>query len=380
MLKKIVIAPDSFKGTMSSVEVCNIIEEGIKNICPDICTVKVPIADGGEGTVEAFLTAMPGKKVYASVKGPYFEDIDACYGILDSGTTAIIEMAAASGLHLVGRNMNPSATTTFGTGQLIKDAIDKGCRKIIIGIGGSATNDGGIGMAAALGVRFARNDGSSVPLTGSGLESIENIDISGRYKLLDECEILVACDVDSPLYGADGAAYIFAPQKGADEQMVKYLDSNLRHFAGILLKDLRINVQDLPGSGAAGGLGAGLAAFTGAKLISGIKIVLDTVNFNELIKDADLVITGEGRIDSQSMHGKVISGVAEEARRRNVPVIAIAGDIGDDYHSIYSKGISAVFSINRRAIPFGQARKRCKSDLKATAEDILRFASVIPNR
>ena len=380
MLRKIVIAPDSFKGTMSSIEVCNIIEEGIKNICPQTGVIKVPIADGGEGTVEAYLTATPGRKVSARVKGPHFEDVDACYGILADGTTAVIEMAAASGLPLAGRNLNPSVTTTYGTGQLIKAAIEKGCRKIIVGLGASATNDGGIGMAAALGVSFTGKDGSSVPLTGSGLESIEHIDISGRHRLLDQCEILAACDVDNPLYGPDGAAYVFAPQKGADEKMLEYLDGNLRHYAGILQKDLHINVQDIPGSGAAGGLGAGLAAFAGAKLVSGIKIVLDTVNFSELIKDADLIITGEGRIDGQSMHGKVVSGIAKAAGTNNIPVIAVVGDIGDDCSNVYNQGIDSVFSINRRAIPFEHARLRCRSDLKATIEDIMRFVSVILNK
>jgi len=376
-VKKIVIAPDSFKGTMSSIEICDIVEEGIKNIFPEIETVKIPIADGGEGTVDAFLRSVGGEKVTVKVKDPLFRDIVSYYGILTDGKTAIIEMAAASGLPLVEDERNPCLTTTFGTGQLMYDALEKGCTKIIIGIGGSATNDGGIGMAAALGLRFLDESGNEIPLNGEGLASLHTIDVSGKDKRLDSCEIIVACDVTNPLYGPNGAAYVFAPQKGADADMVEFLDRNLRNFAGVLKKDLGIMVDEIPGTGAAGGLGAGLIAFAGATLRSGIKILLDTVKFDEIIKDADLIITGEGKIDSQSLRGKVPVGIAERAKKMNVPVVAIVGNIGDDIEEVYKLGISAVFSTSRKPVPFEEARLTCKKDLLLTVESLIRFARAI---
>lgn len=376
-LKKIVIAPDSFKGTMSSIEVCDIIEKGIKNIRPDVETVKIPIADGGEGTVEAFLASIGGEKINATVKDPLFRDIESFYGILSDGKTAVIEMAAASGLPLVEEEKNPCLTTTFGTGQLILDALNRGCTKLIIGVGGSATNDGGIGMAAALGVRFLDENEQPISLNGQGLASLHHIDMSQKDKRLNECEILVACDVDNPLYGVSGAAYVFGPQKGADRDMVEYLDNNLKHYAGILHKDLGIRVQEIPGSGAAGGLGAGFVAFTSAELRAGIKIILDCVRFDEIISDADLIMTGEGKIDGQSLRGKVPVGIAERALKSKVPVIAIVGDVGDDIDLVYEKGISAIFSINRVAVPFDKAKLRCKEDLLETVEAMLRFSVAV---
>ena len=377
MLEKVVIAPDSFKGTMSSIEVCQIIEEGVKRIFPGAETVKVPIADGGEGTVDAFLAALGGRRVSVRVKGPLFEELDADYCILPDGKTAVIEMAAASGLPLAGDAKNPCLATTYGTGQLMKDALSQGCTRLIIGIGGSATNDGGIGMAAALGVAFTDEKGSEIPLNGGGLERLRHIDVSGKDRRIDECEVLVACDVDNPLYGSNGAAYVFGPQKGADEKMVELLDANLRHYSEVLSKQLGKNVGEIPGTGAAGGLGAGLIAFANAELKPGIKIVLDTVRFDELIAGADLVITGEGKIDGQSLRGKVPLGVAERAGKQNVPVVAVAGDIGNDAGQLYEKGISAIFSINRVAVPFNEAKLRCRSDLKAAVEDVMRLIKAL---
>lgn len=375
-LKKIVIASDSFKGTMSSVEVCKIIQKGIHNIRPDIKTIIVPIADGGEGTVEAYLAAIGGTRIDLKVKDPLFREIDSFYAILPDKKTAVIEMAAASGLPLVEEEKNPCKTTTYGTGQLVLDALNRGCTKIILGIGGSATNDGGIGFAAALGVKFLDEDNNPVPLNGEGLAQLQHIDISQRDKRLDSCEIIVACDVDNPLYGENGAAYIFAPQKGADGDMVKYLDDNLKHYAGIIHKELGIRVHKIPGGGAAGGLGAGLMAFASAKLQSGIKTILDTVNFDEIICEADLIITGEGKIDGQSLRGKVPIGIGERALASNIPAVAIVGDIGDDIEMVYKKGINAVFSINRLAIPFEKARLRSKIDLLKTVETLMRFSLV----
>jgi len=376
-LKRVVIAVDSFKGTMSSIEVGNIIEQGIKSIRRDIETVKIPIADGGEGTVDTFLTAVGGRKVWLKVQDPLFREIEAFYGILPDGKTAVIEMAAASGLSLVEGEENPRLTTTYGTGQLLKDALDKGCQRLIIGIGGSATNDGGIGMAAALGVKFLDEKGGLVSLNGQGLEALRQIDCSGRDQRLDRCEVLVACDVDNPLYGKNGAAYVFSPQKGADAETVEYLDRNLKNYAAVLMTDLGIDAQKIPGSGAAGGLGAGLTAFACGKLKSGIDIILEQVHFDQAVANADLIITGEGKIDGQSLRGKVPVGVAARAVRAGVPVIAVVGNIGDDIDSIYEKGIAAVFSINRAPLPFSESRLRCREDLQATVESLFRFLSAL---
>jgi len=379
-LKKIVIAPDSFKGTMSSTEVCNIIESVIKRLIPKVETVKIPIADGGEGTVDALLSAVGGEKIHLTVKGPLFDDVEGFYGILADGRTAVIEMAAASGLPLVEDRKNPALTTTYGTGQLIQDALNRGCTKLIIGIGGSATNDGGIGMAAALGVKFLDKQGHEVSLNGKGLGDITSIDTSKKDKRIDEVCVLTACDVDNPLYGQNGAAFVYGPQKGADEDMVNILDNNLSVYAHVVEKDLGINLQNIPGAGAAGGLGAGLFVFCNASLRSGINIMLDTVNFEEIIKGADFIITGEGKIDGSSLRGKVPVGIAQKARKLGVPVIVVAGDVGDDLENIYDQGINAVFSINNLAIPFEKARHRSKKDLEKTVESIIRFALVIQHR
>lgn len=378
-MRKIIILPDSFKGTMSSIEVCNIIEQGIENIFTDTEVIKIPIADGGEGTVDAFLTAIGGEKIKTKVKGPLFEEVEAFYGILPDKETAVIEMAAASGITLVEDKKNPLLTTTYGTGQLILDALNKGCSKIIIGIGGSATNDGGIGMAAALGVKFLDKENEEIDLNGRGLEKLERIDISGIDKRVKGCSIVAACDVDNPLYGLTGAAYVFAPQKGADERMVKILDENLKNLAGIVRRDLDMDVQNIPGSGAAGGLGAGLVAFAGAKLQPGIKIVLDVVKYDEIISNADLIITGEGKIDGQSLRGKVPVGIAEKALKYHIPVIAIVGAVGDEAEKVYERGITSIFSTNLQPIPFEQAKICCRENLLKTTESVMRLVKRTQN-
>lgn len=362
---------------MSSIDVCDIVAQGIKNIKPDLELIKIPIADGGEGTVDSFLTAVGGTRIQVKVKDPLFREIDSFYGILPDQKTAVIEMAAASGLPLVESEKNPCLTSTYGTGQLILDAMNKGCTKLIIGIGGSATNDGGIGMAAALGVKFLNDENESIALNGQGLESLARIDLANKDKRLDECEILVACDVDNLLYGPNGAACIFGPQKGADAAMVKYLDQNLQHYAVVLQRDLGVAVQEIPGAGAAGGLGAGLLAFTGAKLKPGIEIILDAVGFDQLLTEASLVITGEGKIDGQSLRGKVPVGIAGRAKKHQIPVIAIVGDIGDEIEPLYECGITTIFSINRVAVPFQVARSRCKADLLKTVEAIFRLLETL---
>ncbi|WP_273325666.1 glycerate kinase [Vallitalea guaymasensis] len=375
-MKRIVIASDSFKGTMDSINVCNIVEKGIKNIRPEIKTITIPIADGGEGTVDAFLNAIGGIKVTKKVTGPLFDKIEATYGILDDGS-AVIEMAQASGLPLVEGRENPLKTTTYGTGELIQDALEKGCSKIIIGIGGSATNDGGVGMAAALGVRFLQEDNSEIDLTGEGLGSLATIDTSNLNSKISDCQFIVACDVDNPLYGANGAAYVFAPQKGANAEMVKILDENLKHYAGIVNRDLGINLQKYKGSGAAGGLGAGLVAFVDAQLKSGINILLDAVDFDDLVADADLIITGEGKIDGQSLRGKVPVGIADRAVKYHKPVIAIVGAIGDETDALYERGISSIFSINQRPEAFEVAKNYSEENLLKTTESIIRLVSVV---
>jgi glycerate kinase len=376
VMRRIILAPDSYKGTMSSVEICNIMSSAIKKHLSEAEIVKIPVADGGEGTVECFLEAVGGRKIALKVKGPYFEEIDSFYGILSDGNTAIVEMAAAAGLPLVEDRKNPALTTTYGVGQLIRHAVENGCTKVVIGIGGSCTNDGGAGMAAALGYRFIDENNNDFIPTGGTLNQIAKIDSSGRLEVLNTCSIIAACDVDNPLCGINGAAQVFAPQKGADEQMVELLDDNLLYFADMIKKDMGIDLIHIPGTGAAGGLGAGVIAFAGAKLMPGIDIVLDTVKFDEIVKETDLVITGEGKIDGQSLRGKVVAGIAKRAKLHDVPVIAVVGDIGEDIENVYSLGVTAVMSINRVAVPFETARLRCKSDLELTVDSLMRIMKI----
>ena len=372
-MKKIILAPDSFKGTMSSVKICNIMNTEIKKHLPGVRIINIPVADGGEGTVDCFLEAVGGRKVDLTVKGPYFEDIESFYGILSDNTTAVIEMAAAAGLPLVKNRKDPSLTSTYGVGQLIKHAMENGCRKVIVGIGGSSTNDGGTGMAAALGVRFLNDDDIEFIPTGSTLDKIKRIELSNRMKLLDSSSIIAACDVDNPLCGINGAAYVFAPQKGADEEMVKILDTNLSYLADVINRSIGSDIRDIPGTGAAGGLGAGIIAFAKGELKPGIEIILDIVKFDEIASESDLVITGEGKIDGQSLRGKVVIGIAKRAKKFDLPVIAVVGDIGDDIENVYSQGVTAVMSINRVAIPIEKAKLRCESDLALTIDTLMRL-------
>lgn len=374
-MKKIVLAPDSFKGTMSSIKICDIMEAEIKKFYPDAEVIKIPVADGGEGTVDAFLEAVGGEKIHVMVKGPYFETMDSFYGILADGKTAVIEMAAAAGLPLVENRKNPFLTTTYGVGELIRHAVESGCRNLIIGLGGSCTNDGGAGMAAALGVKFICKDGEEFIPTGGTLSRVDRIDTS-EIMDLSGVTITVMCDVNNPLCGENGASKVFGPQKGADAAMTELLDRNLRHFAEIIKVHLNKDITDMPGAGAAGGMGAGTAAFLDAELKRGIDVVLDTAGFDSLLEGTDLVFTGEGKIDSQSLSGKVICGVASRAKKHNVPVIAVVGDIGDDTEEIYSLGITAVMSINRVAVPFEIARHRSEKDLALTMNTIMRLLTL----
>lgn len=376
LMKKIILIPDSFKGTMSSSEICNIMKKVILNYFPDADVLSIPVADGGEGSVDAFLSAVGGRKVPLVVKGPYFEDIPAFYGVLPDGT-AVIEMAAAAGLPLVGENRSAGKTTTFGVGQLIAHAAKSGCRKIIVGLGGSATNDGGAGAAAALGIKFLDEGGHEFVPVGETLGKVTSIDASRLNAALNGVDLITMCDIDNPLCGPRGAAAVFGPQKGASEEEVRLLDRNLSHLAEIIRRDLEKDIRFLPGSGAAGGMGGGMAAFFGSRLQAGIETVLNIVGFDDKIRGADLVFSGEGKLDSQSLRGKVIVGVARRTQKQGVPLIAIVGDIGDQIENVYGEGVSAVFSINRAAIPFSEAKQRCKEDLALTMDNLMRFFSVL---
>ena len=371
-MKKAILMPDSFKGTMNSSEICAIMKSEIIKHFP-ACEIKsIPVADGGEGTVDCFLEAMGGERVTLAVKGPFMEDIEGFYAIVEDGATAIIEMAAAASLPMVLGRENPRVTTTFGVGQLIRDAVSRGCKKIIVGLGGSCTNDMGVGAAAGAGARFFDAAGNTFVPTGATLDKIAKIDVSAVRDMLGDVEITAMCDIDNPLYGESGAAYVFSPQKGADPDTVKVLDDNLRAGSEIVKKELGIDVSELPGAGAAGGMGAGMVAFFGATLKSGIDTVLDTVGFENIAADADFIFTGEGKIDSQSLRGKVVIGIAQRAKAIGVPVIAVVGDIGDNMDSAYDMGVGAIYSINRVAVDFSKAKTRSKSDLALTVDTVMR--------
>jgi glycerate kinase len=370
---KVVIAPDSYKGSLSAKEVADAIEKGLKRVDSGIEVVKVPMADGGEGTVQSLVDATNGKLEYVKVMDPLMREIDSFYGILGDGTTAVIEMAAASGLPLLKKEeRNPLKTTTYGTGQLIKHAIDMGCRNIIIGIGGSATNDGGCGMAMALGVRFLDKAGNEVGIGGGSLGSIHTIDMSGLDVRIRDCSIVAACDVDNPLIGVKGASQIFGPQKGADTEMVLELDKNLKHFGELVEKALDVSIINYPGAGAAGGLGGGLLVFLSASLRSGVDIVIDAVRLEEIIEGSDLVITGEGMIDYQTIHGKTPYGVAKAASKHGLPVIAISGGIGKGVEVLYDHDFTSVFSIVDKPMTLEEAIESCQDLLSSTAERVFR--------
>ncbi len=375
-MRKIVIAPDSFKGNLTSLEVAVYIEKGIRRVLPKVKCIKVPMADGGEGTVQSLIDAAEGELIKKRVKGPTGKIVTARYGWLPAKQTAVIEMAEASGLPLVeGRDKNPLKTTTYGTGQLMLDAINRGARKIVIGIGGSATNDGGTGMAQALGVRFMGAGGREIKEPGSGgmLAKIRAIDVTGFDLRVCKTDILVACDVENPLYGKKGAAHVFGPQKGATPKMVAVLDTNLRHLGKLIKRDLKKDVAHIPGAGAAGGLGAGLVAFTGATLKSGIDIVLKTTELEKYLKDADLVITGEGKVDFQTAFGKTSSGVARVAKKHKVPVVAIGGALADDAHNVFAHGIDGIASAAARDMSLDEALRDSPRHLEDVAERVIRM-------
>ena len=375
-MKKILLVPDSFKGTMSSTEICSIMEGVIRKFYPEAEIIGIPVADGGEGSVDAFLSALGGEKKFATVQGPFGDKMKSFFGILKDGT-AVIEMASCAGLPLAGNEKNPCLTTTYGAGELIGAALEAGCGKVILGIGGSATNDGGCGAAAALGVKFFDKDGNSFVPVGGTLHRIERIDKTGLDDRLKKTELVTMCDIDNPLCGENGAAYIFGPQKGADVKMVKLLDEGLRHLAEVVKRDFSVDIAETPGAGAAGGMGYGMKVFLNSTIQMGIETVLDTVNFDGLLKDADCVFSGEGKIDSQSLRGKVVIGIAKRTKKAKVPLIALVGAIDDGIDAAYDCGVTAIYCINRKASDYSRTEFCAKTNLAFTMENILRFGKAM---
>ena len=373
-MKKIILVPDSFKGTMTSSEVCGIMESEIRRVYPAVQIKSIPVADGGEGTTDCFLAAMGGTKKMVQVCGVFGEPTQGFFGLLADRKTAVIEMACCAGLPLAEGRLNPLEATTFGVGQLLMAAVEENVDHIVLGLGGSATNDGGCGLAAACGVRFTDAAGTEFIPTGGTLGRIARIQIDRLDSRLKDVKITAICDIDNPLFGKNGAAYVFGPQKGASEEMVRQMDAGLVHLSDALIRDLGKDVSLLPGAGAAGGMGAGVCAFLGAKLQMGIQTVLDMVGFDEMLKDADLVFTGEGRLDGQSLRGKVVVGVARRAAAQGVPVVAVVGDIAAGSEKVYEQGVTAFFSTNPSAVDFSKSRPYAKENLGITMRNIVKFA------
>lgn len=371
------LAPDSFKESMTAKEVCIAMEKGLRKVYPEAQYIHVPMADGGEGTVQSLVDASGGQLYQKEVTGPLGTLVTAVYGIMGDGSTGVIEMASASGIHHVNQNTrNPLITTTYGTGELIRECIDRGMNKIIIGIGGSATNDGGTGMAEALGVRFLDAEGQSLARGGGDLNRLITIDISLLDPRLQEVQLIVACDVTNPLCGEDGASRVFGPQKGATPEMIQQLDDNLNHYASMVKHQLDQDVAYLPGAGAAGGLGAGLMIFTQAVLQKGIDIVIEYSGLVEKLKQADFVFTGEGGIDSQTKFGKTPYGVARAAQASGKQVIAIAGYIGEGIDTLYDEGIDAIFGIVPGASDLPSLLQAGPHNVERTCENIARILAL----
>ena len=374
---KIVIAPDSFKESMTAKEACEAIEKGMKIALPNAEFIKVPMADGGEGTTQSLVDATEGKMYFVETTGPLGEKVKSKFGILGNGEIAVLEMASTSGLELVPREKrNPMITTTYGTGELIKKAMDMGAKTILIGIGGSATNDGGAGMIQALGGKLLDENGKQISFGGGELSKIKKIDLSELDSRIKNIKFIAACDVQNPLTGKTGAVNVFGRQKGATEEMVKILDNNLKHYAELIRKDVKVDVENIPGAGAAGGLGAGLMAFLNAELRKGIDIVVEYSKLEEKIKGADFVITGEGSIDSQTRFGKTPYGVVSVAKKHGVPNITLAGNVSKDIEILYDYGFDAIFSIMQGVDNLDNALKNGKVNLEKTAENIARLIRI----
>lgn len=371
---RIVVAPDSYKGSLSATKVADAIETGIKNIDSNIFVDKVPMADGGEGTVEALIVATGGHIIEKCVTGPLGEPVNSFYGILGDGVTGVVELAAASGILLVPKEKrNPMLTNTFGTGELIKAAIESGCKKLIVGIGGSSTNDGGTGLLQALGVRFLDSEKRELGFGGQILGLIHSIDVSGLYKGLQGIEIEVACDVSNPICGYNGAAYIYGPQKGATDQMIEKMDKGLRNYSNKLIEFCGKDVRNLPGGGAAGGVGGGIVALLDARLKPGIDIMIEATNLDHKIRQAQLVITGEGKTDNQTVFGKVPSGIAKLAKLHGVPAVCVSGGVGEGFEQLYEMGITSVFGITNRPMTLEEAMLNAHVLVMKATENIIRL-------
>ncbi|MGW9019008.1 glycerate kinase [Priestia megaterium] len=376
---KTLIAIDSFKGSISSTDGSKAIALGITDVYPEAEVMMLPLADGGEGTVEALVQSTKGEFIQKEVTGPLNEKVDAVYGILGDGQTAVIEVASACGLPLVPSDKrNPYVTTTYGVGELICDAIEKGCREFVIGLGGSATNDAGIGMLQALGFSFLDRHNKEVALGGQELRNIFSVDVSSVHPILQDCVFNVACDVNNPLYGENGAAYVFAPQKGASEDMVKELDEGLKHFAQVVFHELNIDIHNIAGAGAAGGLGAAFAGFLHAFLQSGVELVLDLIKMEEKMEGANFIITGEGKLDGQTSMGKAPLGVTKLANKYHIPVIALAGGI-EDVSNLNELGITACFSIVNAPMSLKKAMgsKVTFDNLRLTTRQLMQLVQAI---
>ena len=373
-MTKYVVAPDSFKESMTAKEVCDAMEKGIKKADSAAEVIKVPMADGGEGTVDSLVDATNGQRVIVEVTGPLGNKISAYYGILGNGTTAVIEMAKASGLEIVQKKKrNPMITTTFGTGELIRHALDHNVKEIIIGLGGSSTNDGGSGMAQALGAKLLDQNNHQISFGGGNLDKLDKIDISNLDSRLQDVRIILASDVTNPLIGEDGASRVFGPQKGATPEMVEKLENNLQHYAKIIKRDLNKDVASVSGAGAAGGLGAGLMAFTTCKMRQGVDIAIEVTKLEEKVKSADYVFTGEGGTDFQTKFGKTPYGVAKLGKKYHKPVISLAGYLGEGIDSLYSEGFTAIFGIIPGACDLSTALKNGPSNVARTTENIVRL-------
>ena len=374
-MKKCIVISDSFKGSLSSGEICDIARACFAEVLSDCELTAIPVADGGEGTVDCFHQVCGGELVPVTVQGPFGQDMEAAYLRLDGGR-AVIEMASSAGLPLVGDRRDPRSTSTYGVGQQIRHAVEQGSTQILLGLGGSCTNDGGCGCAAALGVRFLDRAGQAFVPTGGTLDQIAHIDVSGARQLLQTVKLTAMCDIDNPMHGPTGASYIFGPQKGADPAMVEFLDGQLKALDAVIQRELHRSVADVPGAGAAGAFGAGILAFLDGTLCPGIEAVLDLVDFDGKLKDCDLVITGEGRFDSQSIRGKVVSGVSRRAKRQGVPVAVIAGSVAEDVESVSAdpdSGVTAAFSINRQAMDYSESRPFSRRNYRYTLENLLRL-------
>ncbi|MBS4219492.1 glycerate kinase [Bacillus sp. FJAT-49711] len=371
---KIVIAPDSFKGSLSAKDAALAIEKGIKNAFPNAETVLIPVADGGEGTLETLITSTSGQKVYKKVTGPHGKEVDAYFGVLGDQTTCVIEMAVASGLNLIADcERNPMLATTYGTGELIKSALDKGYRNFVLAIGGSATNDGGVGMLQALGMRFNDKDGNEIGFGGGELGKIHDISTEYFDQRIKESRFLIASDVENPLVGEKGASYVFGPQKGATDEMVKILDKNLLHYANLVEKAAGVRLHDMPGAGAAGGIGGAFLAFFSSNMKRGIEVVLEYAKFDEALNGADLVITGEGKVDFQTVYGKTPMGVAQASQKENIPTIILAGSVGENIQNLYQYGVVGVFSIINQPMSLEMALREAGILLERASEQICRM-------